>query len=563
VLLALLLVGCATTPPGSWRSAFEPESPCYAVDLSDGVDTAEIDEFRLLFRCLNRHDHLRALEETVSALEQPDATGRPAAFSLIDATAGGVDLVPSMADFAATVSEVDPTPVLELLLGGLYGTPDARGGVLTPLAPALPSVADALLADTDDLLSTLVTDAADVRFALAELGRSDDPWDQDLRTALMTDALGVVSDPRGQAALDAWLVREPALLELVAPPLHDMIVRAQTRARLGDAVSTWSERRLLDPALGGLLHLYVVAPSGAAHTTGPTALDAGIRLLAAGDAPLSCSLDLLFLDLDVLEIDNLSLALLSAVAQTDLERVEDGLDLIGSLTGGGVADWVLERAVSAGLCQGLTQQMLDDLAAVDRLGDPEAIALLTVAVEALAVLQEEDPEALRHLIDAVVVLHEQEAVDPTLPALQVAREASLDDTLDALLSERHGALPAARLIDLAEALLRPSTQPLVAALARAGLGPSTQEAMRRLAAARRHPDSQLVDPGPVLGALDDDVPPRTTWEPVLRVLSVPAVATAALRPGTVTQSPQAWLASLLAGDTLSDLLRWLDSFDPR
>jgi hypothetical protein len=258
-------------------------------------------------------------------------------------------------------------------------------------------------------------------------------------------------------------------------------------------------------------------------------------------------------DLDVLELDNVSLTLLSALARNP--DAVDELDGLGLLFDNAIADWVLQAAVDSGACDGLTTEMLDDLAAVGQLGAVETEALLSVAVEALALL--DDGDGLRALLDLVVTLEALDALPQTLPCLTRGRTTDLDAVVRVL---RDQGAPPSVLASGLEATLRDDRISILAPVAAAGCVDPTWTSTSRLQQARLSPESTLRDPGALLRALGElSMPSAAVHEPGLAVLTIPGVSSALLAAGNQETSPLAWADELIRSGAVSDLRRWIQT----
>ncbi len=555
-MLLPLLVACATAPGGSWRASFEPSSPCLAVDLTDGLDTESMEELRGLFACLDDQGHLAALGPTVAALERPALDGVPAGLHVARAAGAMLATGVSWDEPLSILEGADAMVVVDLTLG-VEGPADASEGVLTPLAPVLPRVAQVLHADSRlDLLVDGLSQHEALLAALTSLGRSSHPDDVDLRIAVADDLLTMLTLDEANLTAELWLGGEPDLASSLVEPTAALLGPEPRRNLVSRATLDWAERGLLDAALAGAAYLGTVDAHGQPVSPDSSVLAAGTRLLAQGDAPLECSLDLLVVDLDLVSLPNLSLALLSTVASMDPESAAEGLDLLALLFDSAIAEWMLRAAIDNGACTGLTHTMLDDVEALAQLSSSQAGPLLVVAIEMLQLL--DDEPARRSLLDLVVAAHSSEALEGALPVLQIERSTNLDEAVTIVLSPRHGADPE-DMGDLLAELLGPELLATWLPAARALVTPETFTAAARLQAVRVEAGTQLEDPGPLADLLVDSMSDEDVRSPLLAALTVPEVSEALLAAGTPETSPQAWLAYLVTSGALADLRRWLEA----
>ena len=66
----------------SWQDQLEAHSPCYEVNLLDGLNEESSDEVFALFDCMNYHGHLESLVPASVTLNDPTRTGRSAAIEM-------------------------------------------------------------------------------------------------------------------------------------------------------------------------------------------------------------------------------------------------------------------------------------------------------------------------------------------------------------------------------------------------------------------------------------------------------------------------------------------------
>lgn len=475
----------------SWYESFVMDGPCYAVDLTDGLSSANTDEVHALFDCLNERGQFDAIEPVMAAGDADTRAGEPAWIELVLWTEALLawDVDPfswagSLAD-ALTDPEADVDRGLDLALELVYGQritmvrggavdlddPDAlRAGVLLGAAPVLDRLAGLALDDdlvVLDTVSAALRDQATHRaigtalalinaphpevrgvvpgllthlgaFIAATRTPEDDLWEGATGDSLrdLVDAAVLADDP--------WLLRFEA-------PARVLLDEPDVRARLYDQLLVWEARGDLDRLPADLAWFTSIDARGAAlEPGGDSALVALIRLLRATHQPLQCSFDLWITDLEV-DLGDLAVALLSTFADLDPAALSDGLGVVSSLLGWEISGLVLDEIAASGVCPVITPQVVEDLGALDRLAEPEAAGLVTVFLDLVRVARDGDADRLVELVDLIAALD-----DPgvTGPVEQVVRDAGAS----ALVADALALLPA--LIDpLAYGVTPPRGQP--------------------------------------------------------------------------------------------------------
>src|SRR5687767_12999343 len=113
VLLAVL--GCGGLPDDPWWiDALVADSPCYRVDLLDGLDATSTAEAHDLFGCLNRHGHVEAFRPFDAAFDVETRTGDPV----------GVELARAVG--AMSEADADPFALADVLLAAITASEDRQ-----------------------------------------------------------------------------------------------------------------------------------------------------------------------------------------------------------------------------------------------------------------------------------------------------------------------------------------------------------------------------------------------------------------------------------------------------
>lgn len=631
--------GCAPLEQASWQDQVTPSGACWDVDLSDGLDASSTNELHALFDCLNQAGDFEALRDTVDAFDETGRAGETLGADLAHLLAGAAELGadPSgLVDLAIALLEPDdetgerPIEVMlhatvELLYGAPYATVVATGpsagasaldqGAVRPLLPVVGTLAAAVLddgQDIPDLLARVLEDPAlaDLGCSLKGLWASSDPTlvalnarlAGDLGAALgasqnsdndrwsdasgdslrdLSDLLLLTTAGDGQTPLEAM---SPAILELVADPT---LVGA-----LAETLAQADTDGLLEPLPAELLHLVEVDADGnrLESTTADSALVALLRLLSAGNAEVSCSLDYWVGSLEV-NLGNLSVALLQALAQQDPDTVESGVSILGQVLGWSFTQGTLELIADSGVCPVLDDQLLADLAAVDRLNDSEVTHLTPLLLAVLAdVYAGGETDHIPALVDLVHLAWARGAAQPleevvrdlatsalasdAVVLLQVAIEpGSLDTSVCA-----DGARPV-DLVDLAglvRATLDDSSgettlttlHPAVVAVAGA---PGAWTALHNLGALLRLDEAELHGISGQLLALSATMPTGrgaetlaaaigdpALVEPALRLLESSALLDALGATELTREGPLPFYARLVSDGSLTSLLRTID-----
>lgn len=416
--LALLwATGCAEeAAEPAWSDQLSPAGPCWEVNLGDGLDTEGADELHALYGCLNQDGAFAALAGVDAAMDASSREDRPLGAELGLLVEGMLDAeldVFGAAGVLLALLEDEDRPVepaLELVVELLYARPYpviAGGGVTLAsesaleqgvVAPLLPAVAEAAAALQDD----------------------------------GGDALALAEEALGSERLDEAVCTVVGLASSQEDDVETL------RDRLADLLGDLDRQGELEEIPLWALHLASVDVNGEplcdAETTrdcssGDSALEALIRLLAEANTEVECSV----LGLSIYE-GNLAVDLLALLAGWESDTLEDANDLLGDVLGysisGDLLDWVL------GACDGMDDpaQLVDDLGSLDRLNDPEAGELLSVLVGALGALYDPDAglDELEPLVEVITIVHDRELLPPTEEVLRDLASSALVSDLGLL-----------------------------------------------------------------------------------------------------------------------------------
>lgn len=633
--LWLSLAACSfTTRETRWTEQLDAGGPCWTVNLSDGLDEASTSELRDLYDCLNRQGALSPLGETMSALESEGRDGLPPGTDVarlvnrlpeLDLDLPGllstaIDLVsdpdrplqtvlqaaveliyaepwsdlPTLAEQATDPALADglALPALDLLQRGAAHVVDADGQPLPLLAEV---VADAAIDDMICTAAGLVQSEDPTVAALAEglpaavaetiersRDGSNDRWSEasgdSIRDLLIAGLASPGSD--GQTVIQA--AADP-LLNIVGDPY----AVANLTQTLDD--SRRSDRLALLPSQ--LRHLSQIDRAGGSLSgQEDSALFALLRLLDQANTDVSCSVDILVTELRI-DLGNLSVSLLSFLADQDPETAADGVGLIGDVLGWGLSETTLDLIASSGACPVIDDQLVADLAAIDRLGDPEVRDLLVVLLSALNDLRAGEQDRLPDLVDLVSVVQQRGLVRPLEELLADVGSSTLAATLvevvglgldpsalqvdacpegsqplsfegmlglvQAALSDRLGGSPLERLDPLIQVLL---------------LDEQTWRLLGNLGRLARAEDARLFDlPALIVEGMDGSstVEARAalaeaiddpTWTaPILRLAEHEPLHAALTAAGEEqAPGPLPWMARLIVGGTLDAVLRTIE-----
>lgn len=428
------------TEPEPWYAQLQADSPCYRVDLTDGLDTSSTVEVQDTFACLDHHGHLESLRPTAAALEVNSAAGVPAGVELARAANAlpATDLDPlAMVGGVVELLRGDPevaTHAQDVLLELLYGqnaayvrregfdhtAPEAlRQGAVVHLREALPEISQAVLdqdLEATDLLADVLEDPELHAWVWTVEGwnRSDDavveaPVDglvSHLGEAVLTTRSPENdrwSDASGDSLRDLVTVATEGdrdLLDEVAPELSAILADAKVRAALPDLLVRLEREGHLEVTPDQAAWLVRIDKSGGLLQPGEeSALKVLLRLLHRTNRPVRCSVNLWVGTLDI-DLGNLAASLLRVLADQDPDAVQSAASLMGQVLGYG-GEGVLEALAETGVCDGLDAQVVADLEAMERLGEPQTRGLTHTLIGLVQTLRDGDEDHVEDLTDVI------------------------------------------------------------------------------------------------------------------------------------------------------------------
>ncbi|TVQ92738.1 MAG: hypothetical protein EA397_06170 [Deltaproteobacteria bacterium] len=451
-VLCIGLWGCAEPEP-PWYTQLQADSPCYRVNLMDGLDEDDTEELRDLFACLNHHGHLRALERTVDALESPSRDGVPAGIELARAVnampQADVDVM-ELAQGLMGVVDMPPSAithsqdlVLELLYGqhhvnvrresfDLHAPANLQGGAIAPLRPVVPVITTALYEhpETTDLVSELLVDPETHRWIrtvtawsasehpsvreplrglLPELGRaivSTRSPDNDLWVGASGDSLRDLVDAASQHRAGGDFVE--VVSPMVDPMVNDLTVRTQLPAEL---VALYDEGHLEHAPRQLTLLVELNAEGQLVQPGQDSALVSLVRLIHNTNQPMDCRVTV-FGSTFEFNLGNLAVFLLRVLADQDPDNVQSAAGMVGSVLGSGVGEGVLNAIADSQACSALTPQVALDLQALDLFGIPQTRHLTHTLIRILHVLHHGDQDQVPNVVDLLAAAWAHDVVYP-------------------------------------------------------------------------------------------------------------------------------------------------------
>ena len=480
MIASVLAVGTACgrlSDDGGWQDQLVADSPCFRVNLIDGLDEQSTHEVRALFDCANHHGHLDALTHTVDAQDGLTRSGVNPGIELARAVNAmpEADVDPfALAGLLMNALQAEDRPIdefLDVVLELSYGVPASairsgdvplqsasqmEQGVITPLAEVLPAATGALL--DDDLRAAswfgdVLTHPETKRWiqTFEVYLTSDDPTLREPLDGLighLGEAILAADSPEN----DRWPLQSSGnslrdVMELFL--IQDDPILAQISEDAAAIVS--------DEAFGGALQTTVVSLHDQGHLAevpsqllwmasvdieqapvpqaGFSALYRFLRLVSAANKPIDCELDFLITQVGF-SFPNLTVAILELIAELDPDTVQGAVGVASALTNNLVADWMLHEAVDLQICPDLTHEVVDDLRAIDVLTGEEAYSLLVTVVDVLDVLKNRSSS---NQIPAVANILEDIHVNGGTKALE---EAILDLGEGSLITDITDLIPA-------------------------------------------------------------------------------------------------------------------------
>ncbi len=461
--LALLVSSGCSGPAlrGSWWDQLVPDSPCYRVDLSDGISEETTDELRDLYDCVNQ-GNLEPLRVIVDSMDQPSRTGDPlgldlaavynhlpeTGFGLVFLLDAAVGLLDSPEDPLIRLAELS----VELIYAESYASvsqagpstnpEDLKEGVLQPALELLNPLSTAIL-DNDMTLFPLVADAVegqishDILYAARAAASTDSGLLADFTTrfpSLLGDALERSTD----ISNDHWSLASGNsirdFVQVLVSSTSDGSTILETAIQplwkiLSDSVVlSGTEELLRESYISGSLasvpsQLLILADEDIygdhLDPEDDSALQSLIRLLETANQQVSCSVTVFGIEIIQVDIsDNLSVWLLEILAQQDPDTISQGLELAGT-----TLEWTLfldMLETLAGACNLDESQLVADIPSLARLVDPEVGDLLVFLLNYLQVLHPSDDVNL--IPELVELLSVVETLGLTQPLEELIRD---------------------------------------------------------------------------------------------------------------------------------------------
>ena len=501
-ITALLVpfVGCSNFAPAapSWRDGLVADSPCYNVDLLNGLDESSSDEVRSLFDCVNHHGHVEALVPTAAGLDSTTRDGVPVGVATAQALNRLADS--GLDPFAAIEPAVEllrreDEPLLEVLdivvelstgqaaadvrAGAVsYSSPEVlAGGALVPLDGPLRAGATVLLDDDLRLAAELSTtlkssDTARLVHTLNSLIQQKASKVAGPRDRLLEGLGDVLAESRNSSndhwsgasgdslhdLMDALTLGSSPTLEAITPEARRILADDTFRTRIVDRLVELQEEGHLTELGNQIAWMASVDTDGNPVSSGDdSGLTRFVRLLASTNRPMTCSVPIFWGELEI-DLGNVSVTLLETIADWNPNNVQGSAGLVSEVLGWSFSEWALDGIAESGNCSAITPQVVDDLAAVDLLGRQEADDLVVVFLALLVELRDADSNHIPDLADAATTLHTEGAVPALEEALKDAGPSPLLDDVFALLPvlaapQVHGlSIPNGRPVDLDEAM---------------------------------------------------------------------------------------------------------------
>lgn len=468
--LVLAFVACSVPDKPSWRDQLQADSPCYDVNLLDGLDESSTAELRDLYDCVNASRNFDSLQASIDGLERPSRDGVPAGVEVARTVnaMSAVDIDPfALAGVALDLLRADDRPIEEFLDVGLeliYGIPSFRvragqidltapsaleRGVLSPAAPVLGVAATAMLDDdlemakfTGELLgdpetkrwirtfgSYVASSDARVRDPVKELPGELGQLVVATRDGANDHYPGTSGDSLRDLA-DVFAGDDPLLDDVsdeADAMLGDIVVRTQLETRLVG----WHRDGRLDTLAEQVAWMASVDVDGASLDRGEVSgLHALIRLLHDTNRPMRCSLDLWVTDLEI-DLGNLAVTILKLLADQNPDTVQTGVGILGTIIDWGLSEAVMNEIADSGVCPTLTRQVVHDLRSIDLIYDDRVYDLLVVFIDALNLLENGQTDHIPDLADLSGELYAGGGLEPVEELIRdVAAEPAIDHVID-------------------------------------------------------------------------------------------------------------------------------------
>lgn len=439
--MLLLLLAC--TPRQPWWSELQPDSPCYRVDLADGVDEADTTELHELFACLNRGGHLDAWQPIDELLEEPSGGGLVGhdlarwTNAMTDEDADPLFILSTAIRLVAS-EEQDADAWFDLWLEVGWGRPahevrsgrvplnaGLQGGLLEPLIPGVQRLAGDLHGDPDGSLAWLAEQLPGARRWIrtaAGWQASTDAW---AAASHLPRELGVTLQRTRSPGNDRWAdasgdslrdvveaIVDQDVAKAIAPPASTLLADDLARANFESALIQMHADGDLQQLLPQLERLVAVNRQGELAAPGEdSALRSFIRLVARGNEPMVCTVDLGLFEVP-LSFGNVSVSVLELLADLDPDAAQDATGILSDLLGFGFTEAIIEQVASSGTCPPLDTQLVADLRAVDAMQEPETRAVFVVLVRLAKAAKDGEQSQVPALVDALTVLEDRQLIEP-------------------------------------------------------------------------------------------------------------------------------------------------------
>lgn len=445
------------------------DSPCYRVDLLDGLDDQSTTELHDLFDCIDQQGQLAPLRPVDESFDVETRTG----------TAVGIEV--ARVGWHMTEVDVDPFALGDLLLSALsaedrqidpwldvsleltYGVPaaDVRSGlvpldaldrsVLAPLRTVVPVAAASLL--DDDLeaagfLGAVVQDPETARWirSVGAVVGSPDPAIRGPLSRVVPD-LGLAIAETRSPSNDRWsgasgdslrdvteffVVRDNPVVDQISPAIHEMLGDVRVRDQLVPTIDALEADGHLAKVPDQLAWMASVDVDGSPLGPGEvSALYRFVRLLSDANHPVDCEIDLIVTSIDW-QLDNLSLATLRLIAGLEPGRVQDLASIVTSLVGNPLSEAVIDLFIDTGICPSFDAQNVDDLRTLEVLQQPEAYDLMAAFIAVLAVLERGETDHLPAFADLAEALFGAGGLEPAEELIRDIGDSAVADDVVAL-----------------------------------------------------------------------------------------------------------------------------------
>ncbi len=454
-VLPLILAGCQFHTSGyEWTDQRVADGPCYDANLLDGLDEESTSELHAVFACLDQTGAIEAFSPLDAAMDGSTRQGTAgvvlarwvngldgADLSLTGAVDGALALLDNREGIHAGV---------RLAVELLYAAPWADVGVAIPLAepasldagviapllrlagPIATVLLDDELRELAPIATFLRSDAlVQLAWTAASVAESTDPTLSALAHDWPANVADLLSRAENTTNNRSFGATGNSIRDIVSAgvaqstraafsaPIAEILDDPTARDGVSDALRSEIAHGRLATVPAQALYLASVDVNGGSLAGGEdSALVSLVRLLHDTNEPVDCSIDLGITSVDV-SFGNLAVAILEAIATTDPDSTESGVSLLGDMLGVPLTDAILQGVAETGVCPTVTEQVVNDLHAIDRLNDPATANLLRVLLSLLNALQDHVPA----VADAATAAHGLNLVTPAEEALRDIADA--------------------------------------------------------------------------------------------------------------------------------------------